>query len=103
MSPFPSHDPRGKRHVDLEIINSHGLDDLGSMIDFLVETTYWEKETSGGTIKTVGFHNLKGRKESIISTIEEKGKEEELKQLVVKIWNEIETKCKVKRKSKYGE
>lgn len=86
------------RKVYVPIYHSHGIDDTGGMVNYLIEEGHWK-----GTANTVKAPEWKfsGKKESLIHMIEEKDDVHELKMLVQKVWNEIEESCTIIRKNKY--
>lgn len=87
-----------ERTVEIPIYHSLGIDDLGSCIDYLLEEKYWSK--NGAVLHAADFA-FKGSRDKLIEWIEENQKEGELRELVGKVWQEIEEQCEVKRKNKY--
>lgn len=77
-----------------------GFDDIGSMVDYLVEEKHWKK--SGQTITAEEF-SFSGTKEKVIARIENKLdiRYPKLQQIVGRVWNEIESECSVERKNRY--
>lgn len=88
------------RTVFVPIYPTHGIDDVGSMVDFLVEENHWAKPEKGGKITTT-WDGVTGEREKIIASIIENGWEAALKEEVQAVWSEIEAKCAVVRKSRY--
>lgn len=86
------------RRVDVNFYHSVGIDDIGTLVDWLIEEGHW-KETKG--IVTAPEFDHTGRKEKLIHKIEEEGRENELRLLAGKVWNEIEEECKIERKPRY--
>lgn len=85
--------------VELHHYPSVGFDDIGSCCQFLVDENHW-KETEGKiTAPEFGFE--KGSQEKLVRKIESEGKESELRELVAKVWHEIESDCAVERKPRY--
>lgn len=84
--------------VEVPIYYSHGIDDVGSCVQYLLEENHWKK--SGTNINAKEFDVTFGQ-EKLIKHIEENNLEKELKNIVTQIWNEIEEACKVERKNKY--
>lgn len=91
--------------IHVPIYRTFGADDVGSMIDFLVEEGYW-----GGKIdKALGIavkvnapeFDYNGSREGLIVKIEEEDCEEELKAITKELWDEIESACMVQRKKRY--
>ena len=91
----------GKKHViEVPIYHGVGIDDVGSCVDYLVSEGKW-KNTKGVITVTGLGPTWKADREDVISTIEEKGLEEDLRELVGSTWSEIEELCKVSRKRRY--
>jgi hypothetical protein len=86
------------RRVDVNFYHSHGIDDTGTMVDWLIEEGHW-KETKG--VIVADEFQFKGRTEKFIKKIESENQEEKLKQLVKKVWDDIETACTIERKPRY--
>lgn len=86
------------RKVLVPIYHSHGIDDTGGMVDYLVEEGYWKK--SGGKINAKDF-DFKGDRETVVHHIEDNDDVRELQLLVRSVWDSIEDKCKIVRKNKY--
>lgn len=81
--------------VEVPIYHSYGIDDIGGCIDYLLEEKHWEKG-----IEATEF-NITLKQEKLIKWIEEHNKEEELRQIVQRVWDEIEQKSCLKRKRRY--
>lgn len=88
-----------ERTIEIPIYWSSGMDDVGSMVDYLVEEGHWTKGKSG-TIHAKDF-NMFSHKEALIKLIEDDYLETELKSIVTEVWNNIEEACEVNRKRKY--
>lgn len=92
-----------EKKISLPIYKSFGIDEIGSMVDWLVEEKYWtggEKETSVINAEDFG---VSLSKEKLVNYIEEKGLEKRLRVIVARLWAEINdliTK-RVKRKKRY--
>jgi uncharacterized membrane protein len=78
----------------------HGIDDVGSTIDFLVEEKVWKKAEGGSSIDT-GEFGLKGSREKLVQQIETQGLERKLRKVAGRAWDEIQEACKVQRKKRY--
>ncbi len=87
------------RTVDIPIFHSYGIDDLGSMVDWLVSEEVWEENK--GVITASGFMPGTHRLNELIRGIEEDDRQKELKGIVAAAWNEIEAACTISRKSPY--
>ncbi len=88
------------READFDIFPDYGIDDIGSMVDFLVETKVWSKPTEQ-TIDAVSF-KFKGKRDTIIAKIEEEKRVEELSVLVETKWNQIEDSFKSGRAPRFS-
>lgn len=87
--------------VEVPIYSSHGMDDVGSCVDYLVSEGFWKKTKSGVVcVKGLGPEQSLKR-DAIIKLVEEDGAEADLRELVGKVWAEIEEASAVKRKKRY--
>mgnify|MGYP002779489147 CR=1 FL=1 len=86
------------RKVQVPFYNSVGIDDVGSCVDYLVDEGKWKKGSTG--IAAADF-DFTGNREKLIKHIEDNDHEKELRQLVKTVWDEIEEKSAVRRKSRY--
>lgn len=89
-----------KRDAYFPIYHSTGIDDIGSMIDFLVEWKHW-KGTSE-TIKKAPEFKFSGSKEDLAQKIDKDGTKPKLRKIVGEVWRDIESKCKVERSNPYA-
>jgi len=89
------------RDVEFDIIYDYGIDDVGSMVDWLVDEGFW---TGGGRarINTQGDF-INATRDALISHIESVGEEWKLRQIVGACWVEVEKEIRTKRKPRYGE
>jgi RecA/RadA recombinase len=92
--------------VDVPIYHSQGVDDVGACVDYLVEERHWKKtggeeNMDAGKITAPEFSTVALPREKLIQTIEGENREQELRSLVRSVWNEIESACEIKRKSRY--
>ena len=87
------------REAEFDILFDYGIDDVGSMVDWLLEETFW----SGGgrsKINTNGdFEDA--MRDNLIGSIESNNKEQKLRKIVGQCWNEIEEEISTNRKPKY--
>jgi RecA/RadA recombinase len=79
-----------------------GLDDLGASVDYLVDEKHWKKADKGNKITAPEF-DFEGDRESLVELIQSEGGQEELNQIVTKVWKEIEDACTIKRVNKYNQ
>lgn len=94
------------RTVQVPIYHSVGIDDIGGMVDYLVDEKHWGGKFAQGqsvcnTVEATEF-DYAGPREKLVRKIQEEERESELKTLVKETWNDIEEACKVQRKSKYA-
>lgn len=89
----------GQKHVvKFPIKWNYGLDDLTSMIEWMVEEGVWKKEKEGVNAKELG---LKGTVDGLVVQVEERGLERELKLAVTEAWEDIVESCNTGRKPRY--
>ncbi len=87
------------RECEFPIHYDYGIDDIASMIDFLVQENHWKKRKQ--TIIATEFEVEAGR-QKLIEVIEEKELETELREICQVVWTEIEDSLKLNRKKKYS-
>jgi len=86
------------RDVEFPIYYDMGIDDNGSMVDFLLTEKHWK---SGSWIEAPELDLRENGKDKLVRKIEELGLESKLKRVVQKVWNQIEDSLLLKRKSRY--
>jgi len=86
------------RLITLPIYTSHGIDDIGSCVDYLISEKHWTK--SGFNVIASEF-DFEGKKEKLIQHIEREGMEKDLRELVGDVWSDIEKRSEVRRKKRY--
>lgn len=90
-----------ERTVEVPILHSYGIDDVGSCIDYLVDEKEWSTEGKG-MIEASGLGPVfKGRRDTVIAKIEQEGMVDDLKMLVQRVWDDVEKACEVDRKQRY--
>lgn len=89
------------RTVVLPIYDEIGIDETGSLVDYLIEEKHWTGSKMGTTVTAPEF-DFKGEKEDLIKQIEEQEEESKLRSIVSGVWHEIETALKVERKARYS-
>lgn len=87
--------------VEIPIYHSSGLDDVGSMVDYLVDEGHW-KEGKGKGIEAPDFE-FSGKKEDLIRQICDGGLEPKLISTVCDLWREVQAESAVPRKNRYGQ
>jgi RecA/RadA recombinase len=86
------------RSVEIPIYHSHGIDDTGHCIDWMIEEGFWKE--SRGLIDAKEFgHNTK--KENLVMYIEQNSLQLQLQDLIAKCWSELEESIAIERKSRY--
>ena len=90
------------RQVEFDILFDYGVDDVGSMIDWMIKEKFWKKAKGDktGIINTQGDF-IDGNRNTLISHIEDNEDERELIALVAEHWREIESDIKTDRKPRY--
>jgi len=87
------------RSVEFPIYYDLGIDDVTANIEFLMKEKHWKG--SGQNLKAPEFE-FEGSKKSLIKHIEQNNLEEDLKDIVEKVWLEIEESLKLDwRKKRY--
>ena len=89
-----------KAEVEVPFYHQHGIDDIGSCVDYLVGEEHWQKPKQGKVIDAVDF-DLKANENKLIAHIEEEGLEKDLKDIVGNVWCEVIEASRVKRKRRY--
>jgi hypothetical protein len=87
-----------KNKIDIPIYFSHGVDDVGSCVDFLIEEKHWSKTKQ--SIEATEFE-FKGTREKLIELIEGADREPQLQSIVAQVWLDIEEAMSINRKKKY--
>ena len=85
------------RECDFNILFEYGIDDLGSMVDFLIDNKYYMKSGSG----KIQLGDKTISREDLIQYLSENNQEQETKDAVKMVWDKIEEDAKVIRKPKY--
>ncbi len=85
------------KEANFNILFGYGIDDIGGMIDFLVDNGFLSK-TGNGRIQ---YNDMAYPKEDFIKFISDNNKEDEIKEAVKKTWDKIEEELRIDRKPKY--
>lgn len=89
----------GELHeANMSIYPMYGIDDIGSIIDYLVDEKYWKKTKN--TIHAEEF-NLSLSREKLIKNIEDMGQYKQLQKIAGKCWTEIREAFDLGRKGRY--
>lgn len=86
------------RTVEVPILHSVGIDDVGGMVDYLVNEEQWSKGKGGIVAEDFEFT---GSRERLVAHILENKLTGRLRSLVNEVWQDIEEQCKVNRESRY--
>lgn len=90
-----------KYTVTIPIYHDHGIDDVGSCVDYLVGEGVWKN--TGGVITVTGLGpTFKGDMDEVVAHIEKADLVPDLQAMVGKTWSEIEKLSTVKRKNRYS-
>lgn len=87
-----------KRSVEFDLYDDYGIDNINSIIDFLLEIEHWKK--SGRKIKAVELE-LELERNDLVQEIEDNDLEDKLIQIVTKAWNDREDSVKITRKRRF--
>ncbi len=87
------------RSVEIPIYYSHGFDDTGSCVEYLISEGHWKAKD--GSVNAPEF-DFEGKVERLIRKIENEELMQDLQDLVLTVWNEIEAATAVPRKKKYS-
>ena len=91
------------RDVSIPIYPSSGIDELGSMVAYLLTEGHWK--VTGGTITTTLMDPTKttitGTLDEVVGEIEDYSLEPQLISEVHKVWQAVEARCAVERKPRY--
>ena len=90
----------GQQHkVEVQFYHSYGIDDLGSLVEYLIEEGHWTK--SGAKIKADDIEFI-GSLNGLLSHIEDKGIEGVVREIAGEVWDEIQTATQLQgRKRRY--
>lgn len=86
------------RDVEFDIFYDHGVDDIGSIIDFMVDEKVWAK--SGNNINATEF-DIALNRAALITHIEANNLEYKLIETVTMAWKSIEDSLLLHRKPRY--
>jgi len=91
----------GRRYiVEFPLYDACGIDDVGGMIDYLLDESIWKEGGKPQKINATHFQ-LKESKKKLIEIIEARDLEKELKALVLHTWRDVEAHCTERRKKRY--
>jgi len=82
-----------------------GLDDVGSMVDFLIEQDFWKKKNNEYVAEGLGIQGTRpkttGEVGTLIEQIESQNLERRLRRLVGQAWHEREESANLHRKPRF--
>lgn len=84
--------------VIVPIYRQYGIDDLGGIVDYLVDEKHWRERK--GLINAKEF-GVEMERENLIQFIEAGEMQDDLRKVFLKCWNAVEDSCRIKRKKKY--
>jgi RecA/RadA recombinase len=86
--------------VEVTFLRKHGIDDVGTTVDYLVNEGHWKKAKEGGKIAAPEFR-FSGSRDKLVRKVQDEDLERELQLLAQKVWQEIDDLTRVKRKKRY--
>lgn len=96
-----------RRKVNFSIYDDYGVDNIGSILDWLIEHEFVKKK---GTEYDLHEFDIRGTRPkttgaagTLIEQIEEQGLELELNKYVGQCWHEVEERLRLCRKPKFGQ
>lgn len=90
-----------ERVVTVPIYYDTGIDDIGSMVDFLTHWGFWGKTKSGLIDASSDFDGIKKRREDLILWLEANDLRDDLEDIVETAWADNEARLAIRRQSKY--
>lgn len=88
------------REVEFDIYNDYGIDDINSIIDWMLKEEFWKKKTNHEINATdIG---LCLKRDALVRAIEEDGLEDELRRAVGECWLIREEEVRLDRKPRFG-
>jgi hypothetical protein len=93
------------RSAEFDIYYDYGIDDIGSMVDFMIKEKFWTKSGRGVDATDLEISGSRPANKSeagtLIEQIEEQNLVRRLRRVVGRAWDEIEEELKLNRKPKY--
>lgn len=89
--------------VRFPIYYSHGIDDIGASVAFLIDEGHWSERKEGKriVIDAPEFECEGVSEEKLVQTIDQMGARKDLRDLVEKVWGDIIEAMKVERRPRY--
>lgn len=88
------------REVKFDILHDYGIDDMGSMVDWLCENKFWKKPDKSQTIDTGSDFGIMSRNK-LIEIIDEECLETKLIGITAECWRQLEEEIRTRRKPRY--
>jgi len=85
--------------IDVPILYGYGIDDIGSMVDWLVKENVWKKDST--SINAPELSDKKFKRSELIKFIEENDKVEMIKDIVQVAWDEVDALCRADRSKQF--
>ncbi len=89
------------RTVEFDILHDYGIDNIGSMIDWMVSEGFWQQEKGKQKIDTGDDYGTTTG-EKLAKAIDEENKEPELIGIVAECWGKVEREIRTDRKPRYS-
>lgn len=89
------------RQVHFDILHDYGINNIGSMIDWMVEEKFWKKEKDKAMIDTGSDFGGETTRDRLVKEIDKEGKEEDLIRIVARCWKEVEDSIRTNLKPRY--
>ena len=89
--------------IEVPFVIGYGFDEIGSMVDYLVDENHWKAVKEKGKPEKViaPEFDFEGPREKLIALIEKEGEEREVRLLVRDTWRKIEEAVTPVRKARY--
>lgn len=93
----------GQREVvEVPIYFSSGLDDTGSLVQYLIDEKHWKgKGKDEDKVIAAPEFGYEGNAEGLVELVESECREGELKGLAASVWESVRARCEVRRKRRY--
>lgn len=97
-----------QREVEVPILVDYGIDDVGSMIDWMIEEKFWQqqkkekgKEENKSPIDTLSDFGVSMTRDKLIEYFDDVPRLETLKEVVAECWMRVEGEIATKRRPRY--
>ena len=89
------------RDVAFDILYDYGINNIGSMIDWMVEEKFWKKEKDKAIIDVGPDFGGRTTRDRLVKEIDREGREDELISRVAVCWKEVEDSIRTDLKPRY--